>query len=131
MKLKLNKREIKILTVVIAVWGVFLVISGITMNLNKKTVNKVNYRLDVSNKKIASAQAKKIEIILKDVEVEINNPISVNVKDYLKDGDKIDEKIIKQLELDTSLVNISQAGSYKYTITYNKDRQNRVELIVE
>lgn len=122
MKLKLNKREIKILTVVIAVWGVFLVISGITMNLNKKTVNKVNYRLDVSNKKIASAQAKKIEIILKDVEVEINNPISVNVKDYLKDGDKIDEKIIKQLELDTSLVNISQAGSYKYTITYNKKK---------
>ena len=122
MKLKLNKREIKILTVVIAVWGVFLVISGITMNLNKKTVNKVNYRLDVSNKKIASAQAKKIEIILKDVEVEINNPISVNVKDYLKDGDKIDEKIIKQLELDTSLVNISQAGTYTYIVKYNKKK---------
>ena len=42
------------------------------------------------------------------------------VKDYLVDGDQVDEKIIKQLELDTSLVNITQAGTYTYTIKYNK-----------
>lgn len=120
--MKLNNREIKILAIVIAVWGTFLIGSGITMNLNKKTVTKTNYRLDVSNKKVSITQAKKIEIILKDIEVEINNPISVNVKDYLKDGDKVDTKIIKKLELDTSLVNITQAGSYKYTITYNKKK---------
>ena len=120
--MKLNKKEIKILAIFIAVWGTFFIGSGLVMKSNKKIIKKVNYKLDVKKHTQSHTQAKKIEIVLKDIEIEINNPISVNVKDYLVDGDQVDEKIIKQLELDTSLVNITQAGTYTYTIKYNKNK---------
>ena len=115
--MKLNVKEIKILSVVIAVWGIFFVGSGIIMTNSKKTITKVNYRLDVSTNKLSEAQAKKNEIVLKEIEVEINNPISVNIEDYIEDYDKISNKITSQLQLDTSLVNTSQAGTYTYTVT--------------
>ena len=92
--MKLNSKETKILSAVIAIWGIVFI----------------------------EAQAKKKEIILKEIETEINTPISVNIKDYLVDADKMDESIIKKLELDTSLVNINQAGTYKYTVKYNKKK---------
>lgn len=120
--MKLNRKEIKILAIFIAIWGLFFTGSGLVMKKNKKIIKKVNYKLDVKTKKSTQSQSKKIEIELKDIEIEINNPISVNTRDYLVDGENIDEKIIKQLELDTSLVNISQAGSYTYTIKYNKKK---------
>ena len=127
--MKLNKKEIKILAIFIAVWGTFFVGSGLVMKSNKKIIKKVNYKLDVKKHTQSHTQAKKIEIVLKDIEIEINNPISVNVKDYLVDGDQVDEKIIKQLELDTSLVNITQAGTYTYTIKYNKKKyQGKIKV---
>ncbi len=120
--MKLNVKEIKILSVVIAVWGIFFVGSGIIMTNSKKTITKVNYRLDVSTNKLSEAQAKKNEIVLKEIEVEINNPISVNIEDYIEDYDKLSNKITSQLQLDTSLVNTSQAGTYTYTVTYKKKK---------
>lgn len=120
--MKLNKKEIKILAIFIAVWGIFFIGSGFIMKSNKKITYKNNYKLIIKKNEKSQTQTKKIEIVLKDIEIEINNPISVNVKDYLVDGDKVDEKIIKQLELDTSLVNISQSGIYIYTIKYNKKK---------
>ena len=120
--MKLNQKEIKILAVFIAVWGLFFAGSGLVMNKNKKIIKNVNYKLDVKTKKSTQSQTKRIEIELKDIEIEINNPLSVNIKDYLVDGENMDDRIIKQLELDTSLVNISQAGSYTYTIKYNKKK---------
>ena len=114
--MKLNSKETKILSAVIAIWGIVFISSGIVMNNSKKTETVIKYKLDVSTQKISEAQAKKKEIILKELETEINTPISVNIKDYLVDADKMDESIIKKLELDTSLVNINQAGTYKYTV---------------
>ncbi len=120
--MKLNSKETKILSAVIAIWGIVFISSGIVMNNSKKTETVIKYKLDVSTQKISEAQAKKKEIILKELETEINTPISVNIKDYLVDADKMDESIIKKLELDTSLVNINQAGTYKYTVKYNKKK---------
>lgn len=120
--MKLNSKETKILSAVIAIWGIVFISSGIVMNNSKKTETVIKYKLDVSTQKISEAQAKKKEIILKEIETEINTPISVNIKDYLVDADKMDESIIKKLELDTSLVNINQAGTYKYTVKYNKKK---------
>ena len=54
--------------------------------------------------------------------MDINNPISVDVKDYLEEVDKLSEETLKNLKLDTSLVNINQAGTYQYTITYKKKK---------
>lgn len=120
--MKLNKKEIKILSMVIAVWGIFLIGSGVIVGNNDKTITKVNYKLNVSTQRISEAQAKKNEIIVKNIEVEIDNPISVNIKDYLVDADNISTTMLKKMKLDTSLVNTSQAGTYKYTITYKKKK---------
>ena len=120
--MKLNNKEKIILSVVIAIWGVFLVGSGLVMQKQIKPVINVKYSLDVSTRKIPEAQAKTNEIKLKDLTIEVNNPISVNVKDYLEDVDKIDSTVLQSLKLDTSLVNINQAGEYKYTITYKKKK---------
>lgn len=120
--MKLNNREKVILSVVVAVWGIFFIGSGLVMQKQIKPVIHTKYALDVSSRKIPEAQAKTNEIKIKDITIEINNPISVNIKDYLDDADKIDEKVLKSLKLDTSLVNINQAGEYQYTITYKKKK---------
>lgn len=120
--MKLNKKQSCILSSTLAVIGLFSIGSGIVMENNSKPIIHTKYTVNVEKKKIAEAQAKTDEIKLKDLEIEINNPLSVNIKDYLEDVDKLKETTIKSLKLDTSLVNINQAGTYKYTITYGKKK---------
>lgn len=120
--MKFNNKEKIILSVVMAVWGVFLIGSGFVMQKQIKPIVHTKYSLDISSRKIPEAQAKSNEIKLKNITIEINNPISVNVNDYLENPDKMDEKVLKSLKLDTSLVNINQAGDYNYTITYKKKK---------
>ncbi len=120
--MKLNKKEIQILSIFIAIWGVFFVISGTVMSMDKKTITKKIYSIDVSTKQISKVQAKKNEIILKDITILEASPLSTSIKDYLKNPDQISDDMLKQLEqnLDTSSVNINQPGTYVYTITYKK-----------
>lgn len=75
-------------------------------------------KLNVTQKKVANCKSN--EIKLKNIELEINSPLSTSVKDYLVDPTDIENSIIKKLKLDTSKVNITEAGEYSYTITYNK-----------
>ena len=120
--MELSKKQTRILSSTLAGISIFMIGSGLVMDSNSKPIIHTKYTVNVEKKKIAEAQAKTDEIKLKDLEIEINNPISVNIKDYLEDIDKIKESTIKALKLDTSLVNINQAGSYKYTITYGKKK---------
>ena len=122
MKFNLNTKEKRILLIIVAIWGLFFIGSGLIMNSKVKPIIDTKYSLSIDKNKIPEAQAKTNEIKLKDIEIEINNPISVDVKDYLEDVDKLSENTIKALKLDTSLVNINAAGSYQYTITYKKKR---------
>ena len=94
------------------------------MSINKtyKPKEMIRYTLNVEEKRISQAQAKTNEIKLKDIEIEINNPISMNIEDYLENINNIEMSVLKLLKLDTSLVNITQAGTYQYTITYNKKK---------
>ena len=55
----------------------------------------------------------------------------MNVKDYLENANDIDNKIINELQLDTSMVNVNQAGDYTYTITYKKKTFNGTFTIKE
>lgn len=120
--MKFNKCELQILAIILAVWGTFMTGSGIIMAQNKKIITRTHYKLDISTQQLSKTQARKNEIVLKEIEVEIDNPISVNVEDYLVDPENMNENILKQLKLDTSLVNVSQAGTYNYTITYKKKK---------
>lgn len=117
-----NKKEAKIISCMIAIWGIALISSGAIMNNKVKPIIHTNYSIDIKQKKIAEAQAKTNEIKLKDLNIEINNPLSVDIKDYLENSENIDEMTLKNLKLDTSLVNVNQAGTYQYTITYKKKK---------
>lgn len=120
--MNISEKQKRILSSTLAVTAIFMIISGLIMNSQVKPIVHTKYTVTVKKNKIAEAQAKTDEIKVKDLEIEINNPISVDIKDYLDDIDKIKESTIKTLKLDTSLVNINQAGDYKYTITYGKKK---------
>lgn len=118
--MKFNSREKRIISITLAAWGIFFIGSGLIMNANIKTVVNTKYTLSIQAKKIAEAQAKSNEIKLKDFEIEINTPLSVSVKDYLDEIEKVSNSTLKELKLDTSLVNINQAGTYEYNVIYKK-----------
>jgi hypothetical protein len=120
--MKLSDREKRILSVIIASWGIFFVGSGLVMQITEKTTINTKYNLSIEKHKIAETQAKTNEIKLKEITIEVNNPISADIKDYLEDVNTISSETIKSLKLDTSLVNINQTGTYQYTITYGKKK---------
>lgn len=118
----LNKREIQILSIVIAAWGFFLISSGTIMSQSKKIEIKKVYSIDVSTKQISKIQAKKNEVVLKDITIEEGQTISTDIKDYLENPDQIADNMLNLLAqgLDTSMVNVNQPGTYTYTISCKK-----------
>lgn len=120
--MKLNKREMQILSVVLAIWGIFFIATGAIMSGDKKTVTKKVYSVNVEKKQISQIQAKKNEVILKDITTTAGEPISTNVKDYLENPNQIAEDMLDLLAqgLDTSTVNVNEPGEYTYTITFKK-----------
>lgn len=128
MKHSITKKESRFLSLTIAGCGILLIGSGLIMsNATTDTIVKHNYTVSITEQKVA--QSKTNEIKPKTIELEINNPISLNIKDYIENIDQIEESILKSLKLDTSLVNINQAGSYTYTINYKKKKYNGTLII--
>ena len=106
------------LSITLAAWAIILIGTGIFLNAQDRTIRKKVYVLDTSVKKVANLKSNDIE--LKDMTMEVNNPLSVDVKDYIQNLDKLDPSVVKALKLDTSMVNINEPGEYKYTIKYKK-----------
>ena len=123
-----DKKGIKVLLLSLTFSGILSTTSGIVLNhMNiKPTKNKINVK--VVEKKVS--RIKTNIPVLKDVEVEVNEPISVDVKEYINNLDDIDYNVLRQFRLDTSLVNLTQAGKYTYTITYN-DKKYIGNIIVK
>ncbi len=119
-----NSKEIQILSIIIAVWGIFFVSSGTVMSQSKKIEIKKIYEVSVSTKQISKVQAKKNEILLKDLTIEEGTPISTNINDYLENPEQISETVLSLLEqgLDISTVNINKPGTYTYSIIYKKKK---------
>lgn len=132
--MKFNHKELQILSVVIAAWGLIFVTSGAVMNQSKKVVTKNIYTVDVATKQISMVQAKKNEVILKDLTINEGTPISMNIKDYLENPEQISDTMLTLLSkgLDTSAVNINQPGTYTYTISYKKKTyQAKINVIAK
>ena len=129
--MKLNLKELRILAVIIGIWGFVLLGSGITMNYSTKTVIKTTYSLSVDKKKISESQAKKNEIKLKNITIYVNNPISVNIEDYIENPEQIDQKMLETMTIDTSLVNINQAGTYTKKKKNNKKKYTGTIIVKE
>lgn len=118
----ITRKQRNIITVTITIWGLILIGSGLTMNSLNKPITKTKTELKVTKKRVANMKSN--EILLKEMEQEINQPISMNIKDYLENADDIEDNILKQLKLDTSMINVNQAGTYTYTISYQKKTFN-------
>ena len=118
----------KITLSAMAFLGILCIASGVIMPLVIKGKDPENIiKFKITQKKVAKTKTN--EIKLKDMESEINTPISVDIKDYLVY--ELDNKILKQLKLDTSAINVTQAGNYTYTITYKKKTYNGTYIIKE
>lgn len=123
-------RKQKILTISLASWGIMLIGSGsIMQTMVKPIVKNKPQTIDVKLRKIENEKSN--EIKLKDIEIEINHPLSLNIKDYLQSPSEIENKVLSKLKLDTSSVNINQAGTYKYVITYKQKKYNGQIVIKE
>lgn len=125
----ITSKQRNIIVAVIAIWGIIFIGSGITMNFMDKPITKTKRELKVTQKRVANMKSN--EIRLKNMEQEINQPLSVNVKDYLENANDIEEDILRELQLDTSMVNVNQAGNYNYTIKYKKKTFNGTFTIKE
>ena len=114
----MTSKQKRILSITLASWGIVMIGSGMAMNASIHPVVKTSYSTAVNHIKVN--EAKTNEIILKEITVEINNPLSVDVKDYLENIEQLDESTLKSLKLNTSNVKLNEAGKYKYTITFKK-----------
>ena len=108
--------------------GALCITSGIAMpKMVASSETSEVVKLSVTQKKVSTCKSN--EIKLNDIDIEVNNPLSVSAKDYLKNPSDIDESIINRLKLDTSSVNTTQVGNYTYTITYNKKIYNGTVIV--
>lgn len=126
---KLTKKETRIISLALASWGVIMLGSGFTMKSMIKPTEAKKNDLEVVHKRVT--EIKTNEIKLKDMELEINQSLSVDVKDYLENLADIDQEVLKSLKLDTSMVKVNEAGSYTYTISYKKKKYNGTFTIKE
>lgn len=124
-----DKKSLKILLLSLTFSGLLSTTSGIVLNsMNiKPTKNKIKV-------KVVEKQVSRIKTnipVLKDIEVEVNEPINVDVKEYISNLDDIDHSILRDFKLDTSLVNLTQEGKYTYTISYDGKKYNGNVIVKE
>lgn len=124
---KLTNKETRIISVALASWGLILTGSGYAMNVMTKPKPVVKNDLEIVHKRVT--EVKSNEIKLKDIELEVNKTLSVDVKDYLENVDEIDTEILKELKLDTSMIKTTEPGTYTYTVTYKKKKYNGTIVI--
>lgn len=118
----ITSKQKNIIVATISVWSVILIGSGVSMTLMDKPVTKTKNEVKITQKRVANMKSN--EILPKNMSQEINQPISVDVKDYLENVEDIEDSVLEKLKLDTSMVNINEAGNYTYTITYKKKKFN-------
>lgn len=113
----IKNKGTKILILSLTFSGLLSTTTGIALNNMK--ANTSTDKIDIKVVERQVARLKSNIPVLKDMEVEINEPISVDVKDYISNIDEISSNALRAFKIDTSLVNVTQAGKYSYTIQYN------------
>ncbi len=124
----IKNKGTKILILSLTFSGLLSTSTGIVLNNMK--VNTSSSKIDVKVVEKQVARLKSNVPTLKELEVEINEPISVDVKDYISNIDDISSNVLRAFKLDTSLVNVTQPGKYTYYIQYN-NKKYKGSLIVK
>ena len=125
----MTNKEHRALSITLASCGILLIGSGLIMTTSDKTVVKKQYSVEINQRRVDDVKTNVIK--LKDMELEVNTPLSVDVKDYLENVDELEKSVIKALKLDTSAINIAEPDTYTYTITYKKKKYNGTFTIKE
>ena len=123
-----ENKGIKFLMLSLTFSGLLSTTSGIFLNSLDHKTESSKIDIKIIEKKVA--RIKSNVPILKDITVDINEPISVDVKQYISNIDDISASVLREFKLDTSLVNVTQAGKYTYTIEY-KDKKYNGNVIVK
>lgn len=121
-------KHIRIITVTsLSLLGILCISSGIMYSsLKAKNVDK-KVLVIVEQKQVSKETD--VDIKLKDLTIEVNTPLSVKIIDYLDSA--VSDEVLANLELDTSSVNVTQPGTYNYTITYKKKIYNGIIIVKE
>ncbi len=121
-------KHIRIITVTsLSLLGILCISSGI-MYSSLKAKNVDEKVLVIVEQKQVSKETD-VDIKLKDLTIEVNTPLSVKIIDYLDSA--VSDEVLANLELDTSSVNVTQPGTYNYTITYKKKIYNGIIIVKE
>lgn len=124
----IKKHDRVIAITIISFSGMLCVGMGVMLPFVPKEVYHESIFLQITEEQVEKTKSN--DIVLKEMESEVNQPISVDVKDYV-DTSLLDSGVIKKLKLDTSAVNISEAGTYTFTVKYKSKTYNGIYVIKE
>lgn len=114
----------KSLGIILLIWSIIFIGTGIYLNKDNKPIVKNKYSVTVYNKK--EVVFRTTELKLKDIETELNTPISLNISDYISNYNELDKTILDKLKLDTSEIKVNEAGTYRFTISWSKKRYSGI-----
>ena len=121
-------KHVRIITVIaLSLLGVLSIASGIMYN--SLQANNVEEKVLVIVEQKQVSKENDIDIKLKNLTIEVNTPLSVKIIDYL-DSAVLDE-VLANLKLDTSCVNVTEPGTYNYTVTYKKKVYQGIIVVKE
>ena len=93
--MKDTTKFLRTLSITLSAWAIILIGTGIFLNAQDRTIRKKVFILDTSIKKVANL--KENDIKLKDMSMEINNPLSVDVKDYIENLTELEKSDFEKL----------------------------------
>lgn len=110
-------KHIRIITVTsLSLLGILCIISGVMYN--SLQTNSIDEKVLVIVEQKQVSKENDIDIRLKNLTIEVNTPLSVKIIDYLDSA--VSDEVLANLKLDTSSVNVTEPGTYNYTITYKE-----------
>lgn len=121
-------RNVRIITVsTLTLLGILCIASGSMYSSLISNTNEKKILVIVEQKQIS--KDKDISIKLKNLNIEINTPLSVKIIDYLDSA--VSDEVLANLKLDTSNVNVTKPGTYNYTISYKKKKYQGIIVVKE
>ena len=121
-------KHVRIITVTaLSLLGVLCIASGVMYS--SLQANNVEEKVLVVVEQKQVSKESDIDIKLKNLTIEVNTPLSVKIIDYLDSA--VSDEVLANLKLDTSEVNVTEPGTYNYTVTYKKKTYQGIIIVKE
>ena len=121
-------KHVRIITVsALSLLGILCISSGVMYN--SLQANNVEEKVLVIVEQKQVSKETDIDIKLKNLTIEVNTPLSVKIVDYLDSA--VSDEVLANLKLDTSGVNVTEPGTYNYTIAYKKKVYQGIIVVKE